>query len=418
MALIDCGYIGGTNNDRCSGIAVDDQGNAYVCGTTTSSEATFPIIGGPDLTYNGGSDAFVAKLSAVPGPPITSLLPVSADAGDPGFLLSVIGSEFVDGAIVRWDGSARPTTFISSSELQATIDASDLAAGKTVQVTVRNPDGGISNALAFTISNPLPSLASVSPAQVTGGGAAFTLTVLGSNFVPNSVVRWNGNSRTTTYVSATELQGAILSTDIATGIEAQVTILNPAPSGGVTSALAVQVSSFTMSASPTSTTVTAGQSATYTIQLTPQFGSFDSSVSFNCAGLPSKCTASFSPTNVTPGAGGVTTTLTLTTKASSSSASAGLLRATGFGPPAMGLLAIGLTMLLGNVIRKRVPWRLNRRWLAACALVCLVVLIGSCSSGGDDNPLYTGTPKGTHQISVQGTSGNMTVPTVVTLVVN
>jgi hypothetical protein len=85
----------------------------------------------------------------------------------------------------------------------------------------------------------------------------------------------------------------------------------------------------------------------------------------------------------------------------------------------MWLLAIGLTMLLGNVIRKRVPKRLSRRWLAACALVCLVILIGSCSAGGgDDNPPNTGTPKGTYQISAQGTSGNMTVPTVVTLVVN
>ena len=417
-ALIDCGYIGGSNNDGCGGIAVDDQGNAYVCGGTNSSEATFPIIGGPDLTYNGGGDAFVAKLSAVPGPPITSLLPDSADAGDPGFLLSVIGSEFVDGAVVRWDGSARPTTFVSSSELDAEIATADLAAGKTVYVTVRNPDGGVSNALPFTIDNPLPALASLSTTHVTGGGAAFALTVLGSNFVPNSVVRWNGNSRTTTYVSATEVQGAILSTDIAAGGEAQVTVFNPAPAGGASSAIVLPVSGFTLGSSPASATVTAGQSATYTIQLTPQFGSFDSSVSFNCAGLPSKCTASFSPTSGTPGAGGVTTTLTLTTKASSSSASAGLLRATGFGPPALGLLAIGLTMLLGNVIRKRVPWRLNRRWLAACALVCLVILIGSCSAGGGDDNNYTGTPKGTYQISVQGTSGNMTIPTVVTLIVN
>jgi len=75
-------------------------------------------------------------------------------------------------------------------------------------------------------------------------------------------------------------------------------------------------------------------------------------------------------------------------------------------------------MLLGNVIRKRGPWRLNRRWLAACALVCLVILIGSCSAGGGDDNNYTGTPKGTYQISVQGTSGNMTIPTVVTLIVN
>jgi hypothetical protein len=418
-ALIDCGYIGGTNNDRCNGIAVDDQGNAYVCGTTTSSEATFPVIGGPDLTYNGGGDAFVAKVSSVPGPPITSLLPESADAGDPGFLLSVIGSDFVNGAVVRWDGSGRPTTFLSSSELDAEIATADLVAGKTVQVTVRNPNGGISNALPLIIDNPLPSLASLSTTQVTGGGAAFSLTVLGSNFVPNSVVRWNGSDRVTTYVSATELQGAILSSDIAAGGEAQVTVFNPAPSGGASSGVALQVSTFTLGSSPTSVTVTAGQSATYTIQLTAQYGSFDSTVTFDCAGLPSKCTASFSPASATPGAGSVTTTLTLTTKAASGTTNASVSGSIGFGPPALGLFALVMSVLLGNALRGRFFWRINRRWLAACALVVLIVLIGSCSSGGGNNPPgYTGTPKGTHQISVQGTSGNMTVPTVVTLVVN
>jgi hypothetical protein len=421
-ALAYCGYIGGANEERGHGISVDGSGNAYVSGFTASSQATFPTVGGPDLTYNGGGDAFVARVAPdeIPGPPITSLLPDSADAGDPGFLLSVIGSDFVDGAVVRWDGSARPTTFISSSELQADIATADLAAGKTVQVTVRNPNGGISNALAFTIDNPLPTLASLSTTQVTGGGAAFTLTVQGSNFVPNSVVRWNGSGRTTTYVSATELQAAITAADIAAGGQVQVTVFNPAPAGGASSAIALQVSSFALASTPTNVTVTAGQSATYTIQLTPQYGSFDSAVNFSCAGLPSKCTASFSPTSATPGASSVSTTLTLATQASSSSQGAALLTIGGFGPPITGFLAIAMILLLTNVIRRPVSWRLSRRWIAACALACMVIVIGSCSSGGGDNnpPPYTGTPKGTHTISVQATSGNMTVPTSITLVVN
>jgi len=63
--LVYCGYIGGSGDDRGYGIAVDGSGNAYVTGETTSTEATFPVTGGPDLTYNGGSnDAFVAKLNA------------------------------------------------------------------------------------------------------------------------------------------------------------------------------------------------------------------------------------------------------------------------------------------------------------------------------------------------------------------
>jgi hypothetical protein len=64
-ALVYCGYIGGSGNERGLGIAVDGAGNAYVTGWTASTEATFPVAVGPDLTYNGGtSDAFVAKVNA------------------------------------------------------------------------------------------------------------------------------------------------------------------------------------------------------------------------------------------------------------------------------------------------------------------------------------------------------------------
>jgi hypothetical protein len=62
-ALVYAGYIGGGGEDRGYGIAVDSAGNAYVTGITSSNEATFPVVGGPDLTFNGGFDAFVAKVN-------------------------------------------------------------------------------------------------------------------------------------------------------------------------------------------------------------------------------------------------------------------------------------------------------------------------------------------------------------------
>ncbi|MGH8557260.1 MAG: SBBP repeat-containing protein, partial [Methylococcales bacterium] len=51
--LVYAGYIGGNNSDYGFGIAVDIAGNAYVTGDTFSTEATFPVKAGPDLTYNG-----------------------------------------------------------------------------------------------------------------------------------------------------------------------------------------------------------------------------------------------------------------------------------------------------------------------------------------------------------------------------
>lgn len=64
-AFVNVGYIGGSGTDRGLGIAVDGTGAAYVSGHTDSTEATFPEVGGPDLTYDGGTnDAFVAKVNA------------------------------------------------------------------------------------------------------------------------------------------------------------------------------------------------------------------------------------------------------------------------------------------------------------------------------------------------------------------
>jgi len=65
-ALEYCGYIGGEKYDRGFGVAVDADGHAYVTGETRSDEATFPVLIGPDLTYNDTihQDAFVAKVTS------------------------------------------------------------------------------------------------------------------------------------------------------------------------------------------------------------------------------------------------------------------------------------------------------------------------------------------------------------------
>src|SRR5437867_8009552 len=96
--LVYAGYIGGSSFDRGSGIAVDSAGNAYVTGFTTSTEATFPETVGPDLTYNGNLDAFVAKVNAAG----TALLYAgyiggSADEGGYGIAVDVAGNAYVTG---------------------------------------------------------------------------------------------------------------------------------------------------------------------------------------------------------------------------------------------------------------------------------------------------------------------------------
>ena len=61
------GFIGGSSSEEAHGIAIDGAGSAYVTGFTHSDEASFPVVAGPDLTFNNQfppNDAFVAKVRA------------------------------------------------------------------------------------------------------------------------------------------------------------------------------------------------------------------------------------------------------------------------------------------------------------------------------------------------------------------
>ena len=61
-ALLYSTYLGGNGFDRAEAIAVDDAGNAYVTGRTSSGD--FPMANPLQPANNGGSDAFVTKISA------------------------------------------------------------------------------------------------------------------------------------------------------------------------------------------------------------------------------------------------------------------------------------------------------------------------------------------------------------------
>lgn len=113
-----------------------------------------------------------------PVPAITSLSPSAALVGSGAFTLTVNGRGFVSGSIVRWNGGARSTAFVSSTQLRASIDAGDVAALGSALVTVLSPapGGGTSSGMSFTIAPP-PTL-SVNTTTVVGG-QPITVTITG-----------------------------------------------------------------------------------------------------------------------------------------------------------------------------------------------------------------------------------------------
>jgi len=152
-------------------------------------------------------------------------------AGAPAFTLTVTGSNFIASSVVRWNGTARTTTYVSSTQLRATISAADIAVAGTAAITVVTPapGGGTSNAQSLPILNPVPTITSLSPPSVVAGTGGFTLTVDGTNFIGSSVVRWNGADRPTTYVSGTRLTVQISAMDVLLAGTARVTVFNPPP---------------------------------------------------------------------------------------------------------------------------------------------------------------------------------------------
>src|SRR6266478_1079713 len=99
------------------------------------------------------------------------LVPGVVAPGGLGFTLTVNGAGFVSGSIVKWNGSARMTTFVTPTQLHAAILASDIATARTVLVTVSNPapGGGTSDAVFFGVTTPTSTIAVV---RTDVGGSA------------------------------------------------------------------------------------------------------------------------------------------------------------------------------------------------------------------------------------------------------
>src|ERR1700683_1426778 len=101
------------------------------------------------------------------------LNPSSITVGSAGLTLTVHGYGFTEGSEVKWNGSARTTTYISSHELTAAILAHDVeSAGKgSISVANTTPRGGTSNVVYFPIGINKLSIGSTLLEADAGQGA-------------------------------------------------------------------------------------------------------------------------------------------------------------------------------------------------------------------------------------------------------
>ena len=236
----------------------------------SAGTATVTVTNTPGGTSNTPATETFTIGSASPTPTLSSLSPASATLGPAGFKLTVTGTNFIAGSVVEWGATALQTQFVSPTQLTAQVPTGTLAAPGPVQVKVQNGGaGGASGVQTFTINanNLQPTVTDLSPPSGPASGAAFTLTVTGTNFTVSSIVYWNGVALPTTFVSDTALTASIPASDLASAGPVSVTASNPGSSGIVFTALELtdQV--------PMTVTISGVRNSGQTFDLTITYGS-------------------------------------------------------------------------------------------------------------------------------------------------
>ena len=422
--------------------------------TDTTTNATFTTSWPVDIpSIVGGNGAFVGFTAGTGGvsaiqeilnwtftatPTITSLSPTTGPAGTP---VTILGRNFgpTQGTnTVTFNGSAATVTNWNPTSIETSVPIG--ATSGNLVVTV----GGVaSNGVSFTVG--LAPLLGISPTSIT-----FSSQYVGNSGLPKNITLTNSGTVALNITNVTvspsdfSVQSAC-GTSLAAGANCSIGVsFDPSVGGAragtltITDNAADSPQTVTLSGvgqdfsiatnSPSTVTVTAGQTATYTLAVAP-VGGFNQTVAITCSGAPTLSVCNQSPTTVSlNGTSSTPVTVTIATTAPTK----GILSSFRIGPSgtkyeplALAGLAVGLMAVISVLL-----WCPKQRFSRVHAIAMIValaftMLMSSCSGGGQSSSKSStggvGTPAGTYTISISAsfTSGSaaLTHNTSLTLVV-
>lgn len=243
-------------------------------------------------TSPGGGTSTATNLNIV-APPVTpvisSISPAAVVAGSSALTLKITGSGFQSTSVVQVASANEATTYVSATQLTAIVPASQLAAGGELPVVVLNGSlsSGSSTPINLEVDNPAPTITLISPTSIATGATSPVITVTGTGFVPATVINVNGAARATTVTSSTQISVSLTAADVSTATNLLLTAVNPAPGGGTSTAVTLNVFAPTAtpvisSLSPTSIVAGSGDTA---LTVTGTGFTQDSLVQWNGASL-------------------------------------------------------------------------------------------------------------------------------------
>jgi YVTN family beta-propeller protein len=384
--------------------------------TTLTSNAGNPNTAGTAIT-------FTATIAPVQGAEVPSGLVTFADGS------TTIGSAFPQGGV-------------------ATLTTSNLIpGGHSITATYSgdaNTGGSVSAALPITVGAQMTTVAITSAPNpgFLGGAVTFTATVAPQvGGTPTGMVSFINS---TANPAVTLGQGPLLANGTASFTTSTLALGtytinasylgdaldNPSTTTAAPLTQTIGAASFVVSASPSTQTVTVGQSLLYVIGIQPE-GNFNTAITFSCdptgnadgLTLPADTACVFTPPSITPGTSVTTVALAITTVAPPATSS--LFAPLSGKPPRYRFEAYGgilsvlavLCALLYDGLRRRRRGTFARFAMGAALVIAMGAAMASCHSSSS-TAADTGTPYGTYLVEVSGVSGTTSSTTNITANIN
>jgi hypothetical protein len=348
-----------------------------------------------------------------------------------GTAVTITGTGFLTGATVSLGGTAATgVTAASSTSITATAPAHTAGAVSVVVTNTDGQKGSLANGYTYVAPNPAPTAVSIAPSSGPTAGST-SVTITGTGFLSGATVSMGGTGATGVTLASSTSITAITPAHAAGAVNVVVTNTDgqkgTLANGYTYSSTPSNLGLGVLGGDSSSATVTAGQTASYTLSIGGD--GMGGTASISCAGAPTAANCSVpasQPFNsTTPATFNVTVTTTART--------AGALVVPGsvgsnfalacFAPVAwLSVFAmLGIVVLPGAGVSKK---QSGRRYLRLLPLTLALFLV-SCGGGAGSSstaspqpaPSSSGTPAGNYTLSVMATSGATTQTTTLTLIV-
>jgi len=228
------------------------------------------------LTYSNGQTSPVSSATFAWAPGLISLDNPIGVKGYAGIKVGVLVDGFIlpniaPDVYLAWQANPQSNPWWTLNwGVEATVGVEIGIVDANITLSLSTPDIDLYHqtiaqaAGAFSAADVSPTLTAISPSSGSAGTPSLTIALAGSNFVPDSVALFSGNTLSTTFVDPGHLAAAVPATAFLLDGLYPVSVSNPDTTGAVSSPLNFTVTGALVSVSPLTAQVPGGEKQQFT----------------------------------------------------------------------------------------------------------------------------------------------------------